>query len=48
MKGQFPEKYFKGFDIYGASHQTFHLIIVASSLVFWTGLMKTIKSVRGG
>ena len=45
---QFPEKYFRGFDVYGASHQTFHIIIAIASFVFWGGLTDTIKSVRGG
>jgi len=43
----FPERWFKGFDIYGSSHQLFHIVIVASSFVFWSGLVRNIKMIRG-
>lgn len=43
----FPERWFKGFDIYGSSHQLFHIVIVISSLVFWRGLLENIRMLRG-
>jgi len=42
----FPERWFKGFDIYGSSHQLFHIVIVISSLVFWSGLVQNIMMLR--
>jgi len=42
----FPEKYWNAFDIYGSSHQLFHIVIVVSSLVFWNGLLSNVKMLR--